>query len=69
MFPGGDGGPEQDLYHVHSGRCLVTHMNSGEWEGKEDLRHVCSAGCSVTHVPSTSNTHLAHLALATPHQF
>ena len=52
MSPGGDGGGEVDLYHVHSGGCLVTHVNSGEGEGEEDLCHVCGGGRSVTDVPS-----------------
>ena len=52
MSPCGDGGGEEDLYHVHSGGYLVTHVNSGEWEGEEDLCHVCGGGRSVTDVPS-----------------
>ena len=31
MFPVGDGGGEEDLSHVRSGGCSVTHVPSGEW--------------------------------------
>ena len=27
----GDGGGEEDLYHVRSGGCSVTHVPSGGW--------------------------------------
>ena len=32
MYPVGDGGGEEDLCHVPSGGCSVTHVPSGEWE-------------------------------------
>ena len=59
----GDGGGEEELWHVRSGGCSVTHVPSGEWwrrggalssvgdEGGEE-EHVRSGGRSVTHVPS-----------------
>ena len=31
MFPVGDDGGEEDLCHVHSGVCSVTHVPSGGW--------------------------------------
>ena len=40
MSPVGEGEREEDLYHVHSGGGLVTHVNSREWEGEEDLCHI-----------------------------
>ena len=52
MYPVGDGGGEEDLCHLPSGGCSVTHVPSGGWERKEDLCHVRSGGRSVTHVPS-----------------
>ena len=52
MSPGGDGAREDDLYHVHSGISLVTHVSTEEWGGEEDLYPVHSGGGSVTHVPS-----------------
>ena len=50
MSPMGDGGGEEDLSHVRSGGCSVTHVPSGG--GEEDLCHVLSRGHSVTHVLS-----------------
>ena len=38
----GDGGAEENLCHVHSGDCSVTHDPSPDWRGVEDLCHVCS---------------------------
>ena len=32
MYPVGDGGGEEDLCHVRSGGCSVTHVPSGGWE-------------------------------------
>ena len=32
MFPVGDGRGEEDLCHVRSGGCSVTHVPSGGWE-------------------------------------
>ena len=52
MSPVGDGGGEEELWHVRSGGCSVTHVPSGGWGGEEELWHVRSGGCSVTHVPS-----------------
>ena len=43
---------EEDLSHVCSGGCSVTHVPSGDGGGEEYLSHVCSGDCSVTHVPS-----------------
>ena len=49
----GDGGGEEDLWHVRSGGRSVTHVPSGGWERRGgSLCHVRSGGCSVTHVPS-----------------
>ena len=31
MFPVGDGGGEEELWHVHSGGRSVTHVPSGGW--------------------------------------
>ena len=50
MSPVGDRGGEEDLSHVRSGGCSVTHVPSGG--GEEDLCHVLSRGHSVTHVLS-----------------
>ena len=52
MSPVGDGGGEEELWHVRSGGHSVTHVPSGGWGGEEDLCHVRSGGRSVTHVPS-----------------
>ena len=52
MYPVGDGGGEEDLCHVCSGGCSVTHVPSGGWGGEEDLCHVRSGGHSVADVPS-----------------
>ena len=51
MSPVGDGGGEEELCHVRSGGCSVTHVPSGDGGG-EELWYVRSGGCSVTHVPS-----------------
>ena len=32
MSPVGDGGGEEELWHVRSGGCSVTHVPSGGWE-------------------------------------
>ena len=52
----GDGGGEEDLWHVRSGGCSVTHVPSGGWWRRggsvRSGGHVRSGGCSVTHVPS-----------------
>ena len=32
MYPVGDGRGEEDLCHVRSGGCSVTHVPSGGWE-------------------------------------
>ena len=32
MSPVGDGGGEEELWHVRSGGCSVTHVLSGGWE-------------------------------------
>ena len=48
----GDGGGEEDLCHVRSGGCSVTHVPSGGWWRREDLCHVRSGGHSLTYVPS-----------------
>ena len=32
MSPVGDGGGEEDLFHVCTGGCSVTHVPSGGWE-------------------------------------
>ena len=32
MSPVGDGGGEEELCHVRSGGCSVTHVLSGGWE-------------------------------------
>ena len=48
----GDGGGEEELWHVRSGGCSVTHVPVGDGRGEEDLCHVRSGGRSVTHVPS-----------------
>ena len=51
MFPVGDGGGEEDLSHVRSGGCSVTHVPSGEWWRRGGsvsctqwgtLTHICS---------------------------
>ena len=34
MYPVGDGRGEEDLCHVRSGGCSVTHVPSGGWERK-----------------------------------
>ena len=49
---GDGGGEEEDLCHVRSGGCSVTHVPSGGWGGEEDLCHVRSGGHSLTYVPS-----------------
>ena len=38
----GDGRGEEDLCHVRSGGCSVTHVLSGDGRGEEDLCHVRS---------------------------
>ena len=43
----GDGGGEEELWHVRSGGCSVTHVPSGGWGGEEDLCHVRSGGHSL----------------------
>ena len=52
MSPVGDGGGEEELCHVRSGGCSVTHVPSGDGRGEEDLCHARSGRCSVTHVLS-----------------
>ena len=52
MSPVGDGVGEEELCHVRSRGCSVTHVLSGDGRGEEDLCHVRSGRCSVTHVPS-----------------
>ena len=51
MFPVGDGGGEEELWHVHSGGRSVTHVASGGWERRGGslpytqwgtLTHICS---------------------------
>ena len=48
----GDGGGVEELWHVRSGGCSVTHVLVGDGGGEEDLCHVRSGGRSGTHVPS-----------------
>ena len=51
MFPVGDGAGQEELWHVHSGGCSVTHVASGGWERRRGslpytqwgtLTHICS---------------------------
>ena len=40
MSPVGDGGGEEELCHVRSGGCSVTHVPSGGWERRGGSVHV-----------------------------
>ena len=48
MSPVGDGGGEEELWHVRSGGRSVTHVPSGGWERRGGSLPVWG----VTHVPS-----------------
>ena len=52
MSPVGDGGGEEDLFHVCTGGRSVTHVPSGGWERTGGSRPCTQWGRSVTHVPS-----------------
>ena len=53
MFPVGDDGGEEELWHVRSGGCSVTHVPSGGWwrRGGSVSCTQCG-GHSLTYVPS-----------------
>ena len=49
MSPVGDGGGEEELWHVRSGGCSVTHVLSGGWERKGGSVS-CTQWGTLTHI-------------------
>ena len=52
MYPVRNGGGEEDLCHLPSGGCSVTHVPSGGWERKGGSLPCTQWGTLRTHVPS-----------------
>ena len=44
----GDGGGEEELWHVRSGGCSVTHVPSGGWERGGSVS--CTQWGTLTHI-------------------
>ena len=52
MSPLGDGGGDEDVWHIHNGGCSVRYVPTAGLGAEVDFSHVCRWGCSLTNVPS-----------------